>query len=477
MIASHLKHKNCIATLIVFMTAVFSGSSSGKQSIPQQSTPQQTTATTSTATATYAVAPNPALPNPFVITDESAPFSDTLIRELRRGGYVLFVRHGLVQPGSIDVRGAGEWWKNCATTQRLGPSALPQAQAIGAALRAQRIMFDEVLSSEFCRAQDTGVFIGVAAPKPTTALNAGTAFESEKKTPAEQSADLLQLLSAPVAAGKNRLLIGHTVPATAVHPILSILTETQTAIFKPEGNGRFQFVTMLSPGQWQWLGKQVVADQPVVTLNTQGAVTKPLPPPAPPIINPARELTGIALIQALRNGGYNLYMRHATSTIGTDQDLLKTPMWWENCAIQRNLSEQGRDQARKVGNAIVTLKIPVGEIKTSQFCRVRDTAYAMNLGAIEITEELNHSLGQRAGTDVNAMRYALLAAVPSKGTNTLLISHTHGSPRPEEQVMTQLAESEIVVYQPDGKGSAEPVARIPTAEWDNLIMLMNSGKN
>jgi len=482
MIASYRQHKNCIASFIIVMTAFFSGSSPAKQPNTQQST-----ATTSTATATYVVAPNPVPApntnpnptpaNPFAIADESAPFSDTLIRELRRGGYVLFIRHGLVQSGSIDVRGAGEWWKNCAATQRLGPSALPQAQAIGAALRSQGIAFDEVLASEFCRAQDTGAFIGVAAPKPTAALNANTAFESQKKTAAEQSTGLLQLLSAPLPTGKNRLLIGHTVPATAVHPVLSILTETQTAIFKPEGNGRFLFVTTLTPGQWQWLGKQVVADQAIAPLNAPAAVAKPLPPPAPPIINPAHELKGIALVQALRKGGYNLYMRHATSTIGTDQDLLKTPMWWENCAIQRNLSEQGRDQARKVGNAITELKIPLGEIKTSQFCRVRDTAYAMNLGAIEITEELNHSLGQRVGTDVNAMRYALLASTPSKGTNTLLISHTHGSPRPEEQVMTQLAEAEIVVYQPDGKGSAEPVARIPTVEWDNLIKLMNPGKN
>ena len=447
--------------------------------------------TANSATASYSIA-SPQLVNPFAITDEPVPLADALIRELRRGSYVLYVRHGAVQPASTDTRGtvgsardtATEWWKNCATTQNLAPSALPQAQAIGIALRNQRIVVDEVLSSEFCRTYDTGLFLGMAALKRTAALNASTAFESQQKTPAEQSAGLQQLLSTPVPAGKNRVLVGHTVLATAVHPVLSILTETQTAIFKPAPNAGgvgFQFVTILTPGQWQWLGKQVVGDAPNTTNLTAAApqVTQPVQPQATqiPVIDPARELKGVALVYALRKGGYNLYMRHANSTIGTDQDFLKVPMWWENCAIQRNLSEQGRDQARKVGNAITELKIPLGEIKTSQFCRVRDTAYAMNLGAIEITEELNHSLGQRVGTDVNAMRYALLASTPTKGTNSLLISHTHGSPRPEEQVMTQLAESEIVVYQPDGKGNSEPVARIPTVEWDNLIKLMNPGKN
>lgn len=459
MINQLLRPDSCLA-IMAAIAALATGAAHAQQSISR----------TSTATATYNVAtqPSPAA-NLLAVTDESAPLSDALIRELRRGGYVLFIRHGQVQPGSIDVRGAGEWWKNCATTQRLAPSALPQAQAIGAALQNQRILFDVVLASEFCRAYDTGVFIGIAAPQRTPALNAATAFESQKKTPSEQSAALQQLLSAPVATGKNRLLIGHSLPATAVHPVLSILTETQTAIFKPEGNNRFQFVTTLTPGQWQWLGKQVITDQPVV------AVAQTAQPQL--VINPANEMKGAVLLKALRNGGYNLYMRHATSTVGTDQELLKTPMWWENCAIQRNISEQGREQARRVGNAIVALKIPIGEIKTSQFCRVRDTAHMMNLGAIEITDALNHSLGQRVGTDVNMLRYALLAASPPKGTNTLLISHTHSSARAEEMIMVQLSESEIVVYQPDGQGSALPIARIPTTEWDNLMKLTTTGKN
>ena len=470
MINLHHQTPTYLAAVIATIVSFFGFGSHAQQSI----------STTSTATATYNVATqHPSAANLLAVTDESVPLSDALIRELRRGGYVLFIRHGQVQPGSIDLRGPGEWWKNCATSQRLAPSALPQAQAIGAALRNQRIPFDEVLASEFCRAYDTGIFIGIAAPQRTPALNAGTAFESQKKTPAVQSAALLQLLSAPVAAGKNRLLIGHTLPATAVHPILSILTETQTAIFKPEGNNRFQFVTTLTPGQWQWLGKQVITDQPVVAVAALQTAPQALPPaPQPqPVINPANELKGTTLLNALRKGGYNLYMRHATSTVGTDQELLKTPMWWENCAIQRNISEQGREQARTVGNAIVALKIPIGEIKTSQFCRVRDTAHLMNLGAIEITEALNHSLGQRVGTDVNAMRYALLTASPPKGTNTLLISHTHSSARAEEMVMTQLSEAEIVVYQPDGQGSAVSVARIQTTEWDNLMKLTNTGKN
>lgn len=200
------------------------------------------------------------------------------------------------------------------------------------------------------------------------------------------------------------------------------------------------------------------------------------PPAQPPLIDPARELKGVALVTALRKGGFNLYMRHALSTVGSDQDLLNTPKWWENCALQRNISGPGREQARKVGEALRALKIPVGAVKVAQFCRTRDTGSLLGLGPLQIEEGLNHVIGQRAGFDVNAARLALLAELPAPGKNTILVSHTHGSPHPLERVMGGLAEAEIAVYRPDGAGKAELVARIELAEWDNLGQLMSAAK-
>ena len=144
-------------------------------------------------------------------------------------------------------------------------------------------------------------------------------------------------------------------------------------------------------------------------------------------------------------------------------------MWWDNCAIQRNIADAGREQARKVGAAMRELKVPISQVLTAQFCRTRDTGHAMGLGPIEITEDLNHQIGQRVGTDVNAARFRQLAETPAKGTNRLLVSHTHGSPKSEERIMGSLQEAEIVVFQPDNKGGSEPIARIPVTEWDNLI--------
>ena len=188
----------------------------------------------------------------------------------------------------------------------------------------------------------------------------------------------------------------------------------------------------------------------------------------PSHIAPARELSGAALLAALRSGGFNLYMRHAQSHVGQDQDLASDPNWWQKCAMQRNISEPGRDQARKVGAAIRALGIPIGEVLVSQFCRVRDTGTAMGFATFEVTEDLNHLIGQRPGSDVNVLRFKRLRAVPATGRNNLLISHTHASPQKEEQIMQGIQEAEIIVYQPDGRGGVEPVARIALQAWDNL---------
>ena len=106
------------------------------------------------------------------------------------------------------------------------------------------------------------------------------------------------------------------------------------------------------------------------------------------------------------------------------------------------------------------LKIPISRVLTAPFCRTRDTNHATGLGPIEITEDLNHHIDQRAGFDVNTLRFKQLAEAPVNGTNRLLISHTHSSVRPQERIMGAIEEAEIVVFQPDNNGSTEPVARI-----------------
>lgn len=423
------------------------------------------------------------IPSTLTIGDEPYALFDGLVRELRNGGFVLYMRHGAVLPTSSDKHGPGPWWQDCANTQRLAQESQPHARAIAEALVRQRIVVQEILTSEFCRAADTAAQFGLAVARRTPALNDPSGLPDNKaQTLATYAAGVQALVATTVPPKTNRMLVGHSLPPGIVHPALSYLPEGHVAIFKTEGNGRVHYVTSVSPGQWQWIGKQSVADQ-INALLAQTLAGNPqvapatAPPAATVLISPEKELKGAPLVQALRQGGYNLYMRHAQSTVGQDGNLLQTPMWWENCAIQRNISDPGKEQARKVGAGLRDLKIPVYQVITAQFCRTRETGHLLGLGPIEITEDINHQIGQRVGLDVNASRFKRLADVPPKGMNNVLVSHTHGSQRVEERIMGGIQEAEIVVYLPDGKGGSEPVARVPVPEWETLIRTMAAAKS
>ena len=162
----------------------------------------------------------------------------------------------------------------------------------------------------------------------------------------------------------------------------------------------------------------------------------PVPPNALPIIDTADELKGATLVQALRSGGFVMYMRHA----------LQIPPVSDKC-IGNSLTPVGEEQARNVGAALGALKIPVGVVHSSEVCRSRDTARLLGLGPYEISADLNPG-GMPPGVDIDAARMRQLAQLPPRGTNTVLVSHLHGSIKREAWMHLELAE--IIVYRPDG---------------------------
>lgn len=78
-----------------------------------------------------------------------------------------------------------------------------------------------------------------------------------------------------------------------------------------------------------------------------------------------------ALVAALRAGGHVAVIRHAI----TDRSQVDTGDLLSR-AGQRNLSDAGRAQARRLGAAFAALRIPLGEVLTSPVFRARDTAEA-----------------------------------------------------------------------------------------------------
>jgi phosphohistidine phosphatase SixA len=185
------------------------------------------------------------------------------------------------------------------------------------------------------------------------------------------------------------------------------------------------------------------------------AFAQPAAPPRPPVVNPAKALEGPALRAALLEGGFNLYVRHAQQG-GPQQE--KPP-----CTAV-NLLPVGEAQAKALGEALHRLAIPIGRVRSSPFCRAIETARLLGYGEPELAPGL--ALSSPETPELHAARAKILAEAAPPRSNTLLVSHGHGSLVEAERMFLDLVE--VIVYRPDGHGGADPVARIRVSEWDAL---------
>ncbi|MDX2166094.1 MAG: hypothetical protein SF182_03495 [Deltaproteobacteria bacterium] len=188
------------------------------------------------------------------------------------------------------------------------------------------------------------------------------------------------------------------------------------------------------------------------------------------------------LVQVLHAGGYVIHWRHAFADVcadllangGTAENPI-VPDWWKSCdancssnpatATARQLGAVGRAQAETIGEAFDILRLPVGRVISSEFCRCVTTAELMDFGPpIEQTPDLTYYVYDEPNRCANA--YQLLREVPAAGTNTALIGHAgFFSPCP---VLSQLAMGEAAVFKPDGNGGAEEITRVTFDEWASL---------
>ena len=81
------------------------------------------------------------------------------------------------------------------------------------------------------------------------------------------------------------------------------------------------------------------------------------------------------LIDRLKQGGLNIFIRHAT-TPGPDSNKYNPPTERPNdcSSSSRQLNDEGREQSRRIGERIKELNIPIGEVYSSAFCRCEETA-------------------------------------------------------------------------------------------------------
>src|SRR5215510_7330204 len=134
---------------------------------------------------------------------------------------------------------------------------------------------------------------------------------------------------------------------------------------------------------------------------------------------PPPTLAGPALLTALRAGGLILYFRHTSTDFGQNDDQMTG---YEDCARQRNLTDQGREEARRIGAEIKRLQLPIGEVLASPFCRTMETARLM-FGRAQATPAVRGGPARPESPDRYTELRKLLSTPPQPGTDLVIASH------------------------------------------------------
>lgn len=90
--------------------------------------------------------------------------------------------------------------------------------------------------------------------------------------------------------------------------------------------------------------------------------------------------------QALRSqDGLVILFRHAIAPGGGDPPGFRLG----DCSTQRNLSAEGRAQARRIGAELREAGVPIASVRSSRWCRALDTARLMSVGTVRPTPALD----------------------------------------------------------------------------------------
>jgi broad specificity phosphatase PhoE len=129
-------------------------------------------------------------------------------------------------------------------------------------------------------------------------------------------------------------------------------------------------------------------------------------------------------------------------------------------ATQRNLSDEGRDQARAIGERFRANGIAAAAVHSSQWCRCLETARLLELGPVEERPALNSFFGNREKGPAQTAAVEQFLEKAAVGAPRVLVTH--------QVNITALTgvfprSGEIVVAEPGVDGALEVLGQLATS--------------
>ena len=172
---------------------------------------------------------------------------------------------------------------------------------------------------------------------------------------------------------------------------------------------------------------------------------------------PGVSLADEAVWRLLESGGQVAVIRHASTVAGFGDP---PGFRLDDCATQRNLSEAGREESRRIGAAFRARGVPVDRVLSSRWCRCLETA-RLAFGSAEPWPPLDSFFDDRSREPEQTRQVrALLRERPSPGNLVLVTHHVNIT------ALTGIspAQGEMIVLTPDGKGGFKVAGRLSPAE-------------
>lgn len=171
----------------------------------------------------------------------------------------------------------------------------------------------------------------------------------------------------------------------------------------------------------------------------------------------AGDMESAALWRRLEAGGHVVLMRHAATVPGVgDPANFKLGA----CATQRNLSDAGRADAKRIGTAFREHAVPVSQVLSSRWCRCVDTAQ-LAFGRVRPDQMVDSMFNDdEAARQVKVRALRTYLTSHKETGNLVLVTHDINIRVLVDESLSQ-GEMVVALAQPDGSLKSLGVLPLP----------------
>lgn len=193
---------------------------------PPTIVPSAPTAIVQPKATIYVPAPPP------TVAPTPQPAANPLVNELRKGGYIIYFRHGQTDHSQKDLS-----LSQCNTQRNLNAQGRADMVTVGVGIRALGIPLNRVVASPYCRTKESiELILGNANYETLEHYDVVVSFTQES-------------LTKPPKAGVNTVIVAHGMVISQVAKLKDI-AEGEAAIYQPDDKGNVNLLARVLPNEW-----------------------------------------------------------------------------------------------------------------------------------------------------------------------------------------------------------------------------------